>query len=189
MANGGVVHQPYLVRAIGRRRTVERGDRAPASGEPRVTPQTAVTLERVLETVITAGTGRRAAVPGYRVAGKTGTAEKVIPGVGYSPTARMASFVGFVPARRPRLVCLVLLDEPRGAHPRRRRRGAGLRGGDEAGAALPRRAARSRLLWRSPSERPAAARSGRALRGRSTQIARTRGGRRGRAGAVERGAG
>jgi stage V sporulation protein D (sporulation-specific penicillin-binding protein) len=53
-------------------------------------------------------------VPGYRVAGKTGTAEKVIPGVGYSPTARMANFVGFVPARRPRLVCLVLIDEPRG---------------------------------------------------------------------------
>jgi stage V sporulation protein D (sporulation-specific penicillin-binding protein) len=48
------------------------------------------------------------------VAGKTGTAEKVIPGVGYSPTARMASFAGIVPARRPRLVCLVVLDEPRG---------------------------------------------------------------------------
>src|SRR6185503_5560459 len=63
---------------------------------------------------VTEGTGRRAAVPGYRVAGKTGTAEKVIPGVGYSPTARMANFVGLVPARRARLVCLVLLDEPHG---------------------------------------------------------------------------
>ena len=114
LANGGVVHEPYLVRAIGRGDTVEEVAR-PAEGKRAITAQTAVTLERVLETVVTAGTGRRAAVPGYRVAGKTGTAEKVVPGVGYSPTARIASFVGFVPARRPRLVCLVLLDEPRGA--------------------------------------------------------------------------
>jgi cell division protein FtsI (penicillin-binding protein 3) len=112
LANGGVVHQPYLVRAIGRDGAIETIERPAPLGRA-VTPQTAVTLERVLETVVTAGTGRRAAVPGYRVAGKTGTAEKVIPGVGYSPTARMASFVGMVPARRPRLVCLVLLDEPR----------------------------------------------------------------------------
>ena len=113
LANGGVVHRPYLVRAIGRDGATEETPRAEPLGRA-ITPQTAVTLERVLETVVTAGTGRRADVPGYRVAGKTGTAEKVIPGVGYSPTARMASFVGIVPARRPRLVCLVLLDEPRG---------------------------------------------------------------------------
>jgi cell division protein FtsI (penicillin-binding protein 3) len=113
LANGGVVHEPYLVRAIGRDVAPEATERAAPMGRA-VTPQTAMTLERVLETVITDGTGRRAAVPGYRVAGKTGTAEKVIPGVGYSPTARMANFVGFVPARRPRLVCLVLIDEPRG---------------------------------------------------------------------------
>jgi cell division protein FtsI (penicillin-binding protein 3) len=118
LANGGVVHQPYLVRAVsGADKNSAEGvvNTTPVALGRAVTPQTAVTLERVLETVITAGTGRRAAVPGYRVAGKTGTAEKVIPGIGYSPTARMASFVGFVPARRPRLVCLVLLDEPHGA--------------------------------------------------------------------------
>jgi cell division protein FtsI (penicillin-binding protein 3) len=113
LANGGVVHRPYLVRAIGHDGVREEVERQPAFGRA-ITPQTAVTLERVLETVVTAGTGRRADVPGYRVAGKTGTAQKVIPGVGYSPNGRMASFVGFVPARRPRLVCLVLLDEPRG---------------------------------------------------------------------------
>ena len=113
LANGGVVHQPYLVRAIGRDGVLEDVARPAPIGRA-VTPQTAMTLERVLESVITDGTGRRAAVPGYRVAGKTGTAEKVIPGVGYSPSARMASFAGIVPARRPRLVALVLLDEPRG---------------------------------------------------------------------------
>jgi cell division protein FtsI (penicillin-binding protein 3) len=113
LANGGVVHQPYLVRAIGRDGEAAPIERPEAKGRA-VTPQTAMTLERVLESVITEGTGRRAAVPGYRVAGKTGTAQKVIPGVGYSPTGRMANFVGMVPARRPRLVCLVLIDEPRG---------------------------------------------------------------------------
>jgi cell division protein FtsI (penicillin-binding protein 3) len=114
LANGGVLHRPYLVRSIGRDGVRVETERPPEIGRA-VTPQTAMTLERVLETVVTAGTARRADVPGYRVAGKTGTAEKVIPGVGYSPTARMASFVGMVPARRPRLVALVLLDEPRGA--------------------------------------------------------------------------
>ena len=171
LANGGVVHQPYLVRAIGRDGAVEETERPDAVGRA-VTPQTAVTLERVLETVVTDGTGRRAAVPGYRVAGKTGTAEKVIPGVGYSPTARMANFVGLVPARRPRLVCLVLIDEPRGLDPRRRRGGAGVRGGDEAGAALSRRAARSRPA-RRPGPRPSRA----GLRSSTSRIARTRGGR------------
>jgi cell division protein FtsI/penicillin-binding protein 2 len=113
LANGGVVNRPYLVRAIGRDGEVAQKPAQAAIGRA-ITPQTALTLERVLETVVESGTGRRAAVPGYRVAGKTGTAEKVIPGVGYSPHGRIASFVGMVPARRPRLVCLVSIDEPRG---------------------------------------------------------------------------
>ena len=180
-----MVHQPYLVRAIGRGDTVEEVPR-PASGKRAVTPQTAVTLERVLETVVTAGTGRRAAVPGYRVAGKTGTAEKVIPGVGYSPTARLASFVGFVPARRPRLVCLVLLDEPKGA----------THGGDVAapvfGAVM-----QQALLYMGVSpdadfleeqEQDLQRRAPGSAPGRSTQIVRTRTVPR-PAGAVERGAG
>jgi cell division protein FtsI/penicillin-binding protein 2 len=183
LANGGVVHPPYVVRAIGRGDTVEEVPRA--EGQRAVTPQTAVTLERVLETVITAGTGRRAAVPGYRVAGKTGTAEKVIPGVGYSPTARLASFVGFVPARRPRLVCLVLLDEPKGA----------THGGDVAapvfGAVM-----QQALLYLGVSpdadfleeqEQDLQRRAPGSAPGRSTQIVRTQMARP--AGAVERGAG
>jgi cell division protein FtsI (penicillin-binding protein 3) len=61
------------------------------------------------------GTGTRAAVPGFTVAGKTGTAQKVDPVTGgYSADKRVSSFVGFVPAEAPRLVVLVLVDEPKG---------------------------------------------------------------------------
>ena len=56
-----------------------------------------------------------AEVSGYRVAGKTGTAAKPDPNGGYSDTRYVASFVGFAPATRPRLVVLVTVDEPRGA--------------------------------------------------------------------------
>ena len=60
------------------------------------------------------GTGAAAKVPGYTVAGKTGTAAKPVPG-GYSTSRYVASFVGVVPAKNPRLVVLVQIDEPRGA--------------------------------------------------------------------------
>jgi cell division protein FtsI (penicillin-binding protein 3) len=65
--------------------------------------------------VITQGTGSKAAVPGYRVAGKTGTAQKIDPETGtYLPTLSIASFVGYVPAEDPRLVIVVAIDEPQG---------------------------------------------------------------------------
>ena len=112
VASGGVLHRPYVVKAIGRGDGVEPVDRQ-VDAPRTMAAHTAVTLGRVLETVVESGTGRLAQVPGYRVAGKTGTAEKVIPGVGYSPTARMASFIGFLPAREPRLVGFVMLDHPR----------------------------------------------------------------------------
>jgi len=60
------------------------------------------------------GTGTEAAVPGYTVAGKTGTASKAENG-GYSRSNYVASFVGLVPAKNPRLAILVTIDEPKGA--------------------------------------------------------------------------
>src|SRR6185312_14084147 len=61
------------------------------------------------------GTGTAAAIPGYTVAGKTGTAQKPDGKGGYSDTNFVASFVGMVPATKPRLVVLVVVDEPRGS--------------------------------------------------------------------------
>jgi cell division protein FtsI/penicillin-binding protein 2 len=110
IANDGVLRTPYLVDRIGGRRT-ERGP------SRRVVSRTvAAQVMTMLRDVVSAegGTGAAAAVPGYTVAGKTGTAAKPVPG-GYSTSAYVASFVGVVPAKRPRLVVLVSIDEPRTA--------------------------------------------------------------------------
>ncbi|MGH8528499.1 MAG: peptidoglycan D,D-transpeptidase FtsI family protein [Nevskiales bacterium] len=74
---------------------------------------TARELRRMLETVISPkGTARRAAVEGYRIAGKTGTVHKVAPGGGYLGRSYQSLFVGMVPAERPRLVAVIMIDEP-----------------------------------------------------------------------------
>jgi len=68
----------------------------------------------LLKGVVRTGTGKRAAIPGYVVAGKTGTGQKAHAGGGYSMQDHVASFVGIVPASRPALVVLVSLDSPKG---------------------------------------------------------------------------
>ena len=109
IANRGVWVRPHLVERIG----------ASASTRPArrriVSPWVASELMAMLKNVVAEGTGTLAAVPGYQVAGKTGTAAKPDPRGGYSDTRYVASFVGVVPASRPRLVILVSVDEPRGA--------------------------------------------------------------------------
>ena len=110
IANGGTWNQPYLVRAL--EREGETVDARPTGRSRRViSKSTAYQVVRLLEEVVVSGTGRNAAIAGYRVAGKTGTAEKSDSG-GYSETGRVAGFVGIAPARAPRLVCLVMIDEP-----------------------------------------------------------------------------
>ncbi len=87
----------------------------PVAGERQLPARTARDLIGLLELAVTpAGTGSKAAVPGYRVAGKTGTAWKAIPG-GYSTDRYLAVFAGVVPATQPRLAVLVMVDEPQGA--------------------------------------------------------------------------
>jgi cell division protein FtsI (penicillin-binding protein 3) len=94
--------------------TFRRVDAAPA-GERTIPARVARDLLGLLEGAVTpAGTGAKAAVPGYRVAGKTGTAWKAIPG-GYSKDRYLATFGGVVPATAPRLAVLVMVDEPEGA--------------------------------------------------------------------------
>jgi len=76
-----------------------------------IRPETAQTLTRLLADAIIGESINKAVVPGYRIAGKTGTASIPIPG-GYDPVATIASFAGYLPADDPRFVILVKLDKP-----------------------------------------------------------------------------
>ena len=116
VANGGYLMKPLIVRQVedgeGRLVRVVR----PVAVHRVLEPTTVDTLTDLLKGVVKEGTGWRAAVPGYVVAGKTGTAQKVEPGGRYSMVDHVASFAGFVPASQPALVILVSLDTPRGEH-------------------------------------------------------------------------
>jgi len=114
VANGGYLMRPYVVRQVEDHtgRIVESGK--PFAVRRVLDPDTVDVLTNLLKRVVREGTGRRAAVPGFVVAGKTGTAQKVDASGRYSLDDHVASFVGFVPASRPALVILVSLDTPRG---------------------------------------------------------------------------
>lgn len=109
IANGGVWLQPHFVERVEGEKPVEPRHRRVLS------ERTAAQLTRMLRGVVRHGSGTEAQVPGYRIAGKTGTAAKPEPTGGYSDSRYVASFVGFVPASSPRLVVLVTVDEPRGS--------------------------------------------------------------------------
>jgi cell division protein FtsI (penicillin-binding protein 3) len=76
---------------------------------------TAAAMNEILKGVVSEGTGKRAAIPGYVVAGKTGTAQKAI-GHGYARDKYVATFAGYAPADHPRIVLVVTVDEPRGQY-------------------------------------------------------------------------
>jgi len=114
IANGGVLMQPRLVRAVFDAAGRETRRFEPQPVRQVISPETARTLTRLMTQVVAAGTGHNAAIPGYEVAGKTGTAQKLDPTTRrYSRNPGVLSFVGFAPADEPRLVMLVMLDEPR----------------------------------------------------------------------------
>ena len=108
IANGGVWLQPHLVDRI------EGSGRVDVKERRVLSEGTADELTQMLRGVVEEGSGTTAQIPGYRVAGKTGTAAKPEPTGGYSDTRYVASFVGFAPAKRPEIVVLVTVDEPRG---------------------------------------------------------------------------
>lgn len=117
VANGGRLLEPYVVERIGSGADAVRPHPTPVERRRPVSTATIATLRSLLEGVtVEGGTGRAAAVEGYRVAGKTGTAQKAVPGRGYLANEHIASFVGYVPASRPRLVGVVVIDAPRGAY-------------------------------------------------------------------------
>jgi len=109
IANKGVLVEPHLVDRVG------NGARVQPVRRRILTAKTADEVRHMLREVVEEGSGTAAQVPGYRIAGKTGTAAKPDSSGGYSTSAYVASFVGLVPAKDPRLVILVTVDEPKGA--------------------------------------------------------------------------
>ena len=112
IANDGVWVAPKLVKGVNDESGRERP--SPDSRRRRVvSAETARTVRSMLVGAVREGTGTAAAIPGYEVAGKTGTARKPRQGaVGYKEGAYVSSFVGFVPASAPQLSAIVVLDEP-----------------------------------------------------------------------------
>ncbi len=109
IANGGVLRPPHIVEDVG-----SRAARKP-KGKRILSETTAASLRRMLEGVFgPGGTASGAGIDGYVLAGKTGTAEKPDEFGGYSKTKFVSSFVGFAPARRPKLLVAVMVDEPQG---------------------------------------------------------------------------
>jgi cell division protein FtsI/penicillin-binding protein 2 len=115
VANGGRLMRPYVVDSVedsqGRRRIVSQ----PEVIRRVMHEETSDILRGFLRKAVLEGTGDRAAVPGLEVAGKTGTARKVSDG-GYQAGAYISSFCGFLPADDPKLLLLVVIDEPAGGY-------------------------------------------------------------------------
>lgn len=107
IVNGGFLIRPTLVM------DEDRGESQKSEDIRIVSPQTAHRMRQLLRLVVTDGTGKNADVPGYRVGGKTGTAEK-IGGRGYDRKRLMSSFVGVFPMEDPRYAVFIIVDEPKG---------------------------------------------------------------------------
>ena len=113
LANGGHLVSPHITRGF------RSGDAlAPAAdpgGQPLLKPEVTRTVMAWMESVVDKGSGKGVKTPGYRIAGKTGTAQKALNGI-YLPGAKICSFVATLPVEDPRYVVLVVVDEPQGAH-------------------------------------------------------------------------
>ncbi|MCL1817158.1 MAG: penicillin-binding transpeptidase domain-containing protein, partial [Clostridiales bacterium] len=110
VANGGKLLKPQIVYQLKDGEAIVRGFQ-PQQVRQVISAETAAILRDVLEEVVIGGTGRQAYIEGYRVGGKTGTAQKPGPG-GYIDGKYVASFIGMAPVNDPQVVCLVFVDEP-----------------------------------------------------------------------------
>lgn len=117
IANDGILMKPHLVKAIRNADGSVYEETRPEEVRRAIETVTDKTLTGLLEQVVATGGGAKAQVPGYRVAGKTGTAEKINPhGGGYMAGRYIASFCGFAPVEDPRLTLLVVIDDPSGSY-------------------------------------------------------------------------
>lgn len=113
IANKGILVKPRIVSKIIDSNGQTIREFMPAVKRRVISEETALKVTKLLEGVILRGTGKRARIPDYRAAGKTGTASKIEPSGRYSKTRYMASFVGFAPVDDPAIVVCVMVDEPR----------------------------------------------------------------------------
>lgn len=114
IANGGKLMKPHLLKQV-----LDGNGKVTQTIEPTLVRQvisegSAQELCSILEGEVTNGTGKNAYIEGYKVGGKTGTAQKAIPGGGYMDNEYVVSFIGLAPSDDPRLVCLVVVDAPQG---------------------------------------------------------------------------
>lgn len=116
IANGGKLMKPFIVKKI-----IDRDGKVIKEFQPQIireviSEEVSKKIKNILSSAVEeGGTGEKAALIGYKVAGKTGTAQKVeFRKKGYSPDKRISSFMGFVPVDNPELAILVIIDEPRG---------------------------------------------------------------------------
>ncbi len=142
IANGGILKKPRLLTSLNDSSGAVVQKWETQVGKTILKPQTCAEVSRMLRGVVTEGTGKVAAVSGYMVAGKTGTAQK------YKPGKYVGSFIGYLPAgsrSTPRAVILVAVDEPQGAH---------YFGSDVAAPAFQAIATRLMQYWRVPEDDP-----------------------------------
>ena len=113
LANDGRLVSPHITR--GFRSGAALAPAAPPSGQQLLRPEVTRTVLQWMESVVDQGSGKGAQTPGYRIGGKTGTAQKALNGI-YLPGAKICSFVATLPIEDPRYVVFVAVDEPQGAH-------------------------------------------------------------------------
>ena len=112
VANGGRLLKPSIISSYKTDNKITKQSNESLVVRRVISPETANIMKNMLEMVVKEGTGKAAYIPGYRVAGKTGTAQKVINGA-YSQTDYYSTFVAFFPANNPVLLCAIAIDNPR----------------------------------------------------------------------------
>ncbi len=116
VANGGNLMSPMIVRSIENKDGKIKKEFKPRVVCRVISSKTSRVLSEIMTGVVKNGTGINAQIEGYSIAGKTGTAQKYIPGKGYSNKKYVASFIGFLPVPNPQVAILIIVNEPQGAY-------------------------------------------------------------------------